>query len=87
MEQRRAGEGGTDYRSIRRSWRLGDEVFRKKLLEQMRDRVGENCLAVAGREDDDAQVPSGGIADGGLGPVCQICYPYTGASERQRDEP
>ena len=29
-------------------------------------REGENCMAVAGRDDDDAQVGSRGIADEGL---------------------
>ncbi len=40
LEQRRQAEAGTDYRAIRRGWFLGEETFRKELLEQMAGRVG-----------------------------------------------
>ena len=41
MEQRRAAEDRQAYRAIRRGWCFGEEVFRKELLEQMAERVGE----------------------------------------------
>ena len=41
MEQRRAAEDGRDYRAIRRGWCFGEKAFRKELLEQMAERVGE----------------------------------------------
>src|SRR5439155_24074878 len=45
VEQRRGEEAGADYRGIRRGWCLGEEEFRKELLDQMGERVGENHYA------------------------------------------
>ena len=41
MEQRRAAEDGRAYQAIRRGWCFGEKAFRKELLEQMAERVGE----------------------------------------------
>jgi hypothetical protein len=35
MEKRRDEENGLQWKSLRRSWCLGDEQFRQELLEQM----------------------------------------------------
>ena len=40
LEQRRAGQAGTDYRKLRRGWCLGSRAFRKELLGQMKERLG-----------------------------------------------
>jgi hypothetical protein len=40
VERRRQAEANEDYRTLRRGWCLGDEAFRKELLEQMSGRVG-----------------------------------------------
>jgi len=40
LEARRARESGSDYKRIRRGWCLGEESFRKELLEQMSGRLG-----------------------------------------------
>ncbi len=40
LEERRAGEAGADYKTLRRGWCLGTESFRKELLEQMKERMG-----------------------------------------------
>jgi REP element-mobilizing transposase RayT len=54
LEQRRAAEDGTDYRPVRRGWCLGNEAFRKELLAQMSERVGENHYAEERRESGEA---------------------------------
>ena len=41
VELRRTAEAETDYRRVRRGWCLGNEVFRKELLGQMADRIGQ----------------------------------------------
>jgi hypothetical protein len=41
MEQGRAAEDGWAYRPIHRGWCFGVEAFRKELLEQVAERVGE----------------------------------------------
>jgi putative transposase len=41
MEQRR-GQDNPDYAKIRRGWCWGDRKFRKELLAQMRERMGNN---------------------------------------------
>jgi REP element-mobilizing transposase RayT len=55
MEERRAAEAGTDYRTVRRGWCLGDEAFRKELLAQMSERVGENHYATERQESGEAR--------------------------------
>jgi putative transposase len=40
VERRRQAEANEDYRTLRRGWCLGDEAFRKELLEQMNGRIG-----------------------------------------------
>jgi hypothetical protein len=40
LEQRRSAEDGNEYKTIRRGWCLGNEVFRKELLAQMQERLG-----------------------------------------------
>ena len=42
MEERRAQETGRDWRAIRRGWCLGDEGFRRELLQQIDGRMGEH---------------------------------------------
>ena len=42
MEERRAQETGGDWKAIRRGWCFGDKTFRKELLAQMTDRMGEH---------------------------------------------
>ena len=42
MEEHRRQEEAVDYRAVRRGWCLGDEAFRKELLAQMGERVGES---------------------------------------------
>jgi len=41
MEQVRAAEDARGYRAIRRGWCFGEKAFRKELLEQVAERVGE----------------------------------------------
>jgi len=41
MEQGRAAEYKRAYQAIRRGWCFGEKAFRKELLEQMAERVGE----------------------------------------------
>src|SRR5437899_1750317 len=41
MEQWRAAEDERAYQTIRRGWCLGEKAFRKELLEQMAERVGQ----------------------------------------------
>jgi len=41
MEQVRAAEDGRAYRPIRRGWYFGEKAFRKELLEQVAEGVGE----------------------------------------------
>jgi REP element-mobilizing transposase RayT len=40
LEERRGEETGADYKRVRRGWCLGDKVFRKELLGQMKERLG-----------------------------------------------
>ena len=42
MERRRAQEGSTDDREVRRGWCLGSEAFRQDLLAAAADRAGRN---------------------------------------------
>jgi len=50
LEQRRMQEDGADFKAIRRGWCLGDEQFRKELLEQVHARTGDNHHAQTRRE-------------------------------------
>jgi hypothetical protein len=45
MEQGRAAEDGRAYRPIRRGWCFGEKAFRKELLQQVTERVGEHHYA------------------------------------------
>ena len=45
MEERRAQETGREWRAIRRGWCLGDEGFRRELLQQIDGRMGEHNVA------------------------------------------
>ncbi len=40
MEERRAAERSEQWKPVRRGWCLGDEQFRKELLEQVHERAG-----------------------------------------------
>ncbi|MBI3849864.1 MAG: transposase [Verrucomicrobia bacterium] len=40
MEERRQGDEPEDWKALRRGWCLGEERFRKELLEQMGERMG-----------------------------------------------
>ena len=40
VEERRGSEEGEEFKSIRRGWCLGEELFRKELLTQMSERLG-----------------------------------------------
>ena len=42
MEERRGQASGGDWKAIRRGWCLGDETFRKELLAQMTEKMGEH---------------------------------------------
>ena len=42
MEERRSQEQDGGFEGIRRGWFLGDESFRKELLGQMQDKIGEH---------------------------------------------
>ena len=42
MEERRRSEDPAAYRRVRRGWCYGEETFRKELLAQMAERVGES---------------------------------------------
>ena len=42
MEERRGQERGADWKAIRRGWCLGEERFRKELLAQMTEKMGEH---------------------------------------------
>ena len=50
MEQWRAQETGREWRAIRRGWCLGDEGFRRELLQQMDGRMGEHHYGEERRE-------------------------------------
>ncbi len=50
MEERRAQETGRDWRAIRRGWCLGDEGFRRELLQQIDGRMGEHHYGEERRE-------------------------------------
>jgi hypothetical protein len=41
LEARRRAEASEDYQSIRRGWCLGDEAFRKELLAQVNEGLGQ----------------------------------------------
>ena len=45
MEQGRTAEDSRAYRPIRRGWCFGEKAFRKELLEQVAQRVGEHHYA------------------------------------------
>jgi hypothetical protein len=51
MEDRRAQEAGSDWQRIRRGWYLGDETFRKELLAQMTEKMGEHHYGGERREN------------------------------------
>lgn len=59
MEQRR-GQDNPDYAKIRRGWCWGDRKFRKELLAQMRERMGNNHYGEE-RGTADARVGGRGI--------------------------
>lgn len=42
MEERRQLDEPEEFSGIRRGWCLGDEAFRKELLAQMMEKVGQN---------------------------------------------
>ena len=42
MEERRRQDDTAQYKALRRGWCFGDRVFRKELLAQMAERVGES---------------------------------------------
>jgi REP element-mobilizing transposase RayT len=42
MQERAAQENPKDYKPLRRGWCLGDKAFRKELLGQMAERVGQS---------------------------------------------
>jgi REP element-mobilizing transposase RayT len=50
LEERRADEAGADYRKLRRGWCLGTESFRKELLGQMKERLGQEHYGSERRE-------------------------------------
>jgi len=50
MEERRAQETGRDWKEIRRGWCLGDQTFRRELLDRMEGRVGEHHYGEERRE-------------------------------------
>jgi REP-associated tyrosine transposase len=55
LEERRAQETGADYKLVRRGWCLGDKVFRKELLEQMKGRVGAEHYGAERQETAEAR--------------------------------
>src|SRR5207247_295694 len=55
MEERRAQEAGHDWRAIRRGWCLGDEGFRRELLQQIDGRMGEHHYGEERRESAEAK--------------------------------
>jgi REP element-mobilizing transposase RayT len=57
LERRRAQEDGEEFKAIRRGWCLGDETFRKELLENASQRATESHHAHTRREttEDKAQ--------------------------------
>ena len=50
MEERRAQETGGDWKALRRGWCLGNETFRRQLLEQMDGQMGEHHYGEERRE-------------------------------------
>lgn len=50
MEDRRGAESDADYRAIRRGWCFGEKAFRKELLAQMSERLGEEHYGEERRE-------------------------------------
>ena len=50
LEIRRAQEDGDEFKAIRRGWCLGDELFRKELLEAAHSRATESHHAATRRE-------------------------------------
>jgi hypothetical protein len=55
LEERRAEEAGADYKLVRRDWCFGDNVFRKELLGQMKERVGAEHYGAERQETAEAQ--------------------------------
>jgi putative transposase len=54
MEARRAGEGGRDWKEVRRGWCLGGGEFKDGLLEEMGERAGQNHTGEERRESEEA---------------------------------
>jgi hypothetical protein len=54
MEERRAEEGGADYRKLRRGWCWGSQGFRKELLGQMKEKMGAEHYGVEREETAEA---------------------------------
>jgi putative transposase len=50
MEERRRHENFRSYKPVRRGWCLGEQRFRKELLAQMAERVGESHYGVERQE-------------------------------------
>lgn len=48
-------EGAEDFKRVRRGWYLGDKAFRKELLAQMKERVGEHHYGEERVEADEAR--------------------------------
>jgi putative transposase len=55
MEMRRTAEEGGTYKPIRRGWFLGEEAFKKELLEQMKERMGAEHYGMERQEAAEAQ--------------------------------
>jgi hypothetical protein len=55
MEERRASESGKEWKSLRRGWCVGDEEFRKELLEQVSQKSGAHHYAGQRQESAEAK--------------------------------
>lgn len=55
LEARRAQEDGEEFKSIRRGWCLGDEAFRRELLENAQGRATESHPAETRQETTEAK--------------------------------
>jgi REP element-mobilizing transposase RayT len=55
MEERRRQEEPGQYKALRRGWCLGDRTFRKELLAQMAERVGESHYGAERQESGEEQ--------------------------------
>ena len=55
MEERRRQENSRQYKPLRRGWSLGDQRFRKELLAQMAERVGESHYGAERQETGEAK--------------------------------